>query len=87
MAELNPSVIKLLTDQANEIVAGSYSNADKLFSLTDPTRNDPDVANLAEAFGMMTVKVEAREFALHQTIEELKKKNHQIEDDKATVVA
>ena len=80
MPELDPTVLKLLTDQANEIVAGSYSNADKLFSLTDTTCNDPDVASLAEAFGMMTVKVEAREFALQQTIEELKNRNHQIEE-------
>jgi len=76
---IQPSVIKALTQHANEIVAGSYSNVDQIFKLTDQTKNSPELAELAETFGMMTVKIEAREYALENTIEELKKKNVQIE--------
>ncbi len=79
MENLNPEVIKALTGHANEIVAGSYANVDQIFKLTDKTENSPELAELAETFGMMSVKIEAREFALENTIEELKKKNVQIE--------
>lgn len=79
MENLNPKVIKALTEHANEIVAGSYKNVDQIFKLTDQTKNSPELAELAETFGMMTVKIEAREYALENTIEELKKKNVQIE--------
>jgi membrane protease YdiL (CAAX protease family) len=79
MEEISPEVIQTLTEHANAIVAGKYENVDKLFELTDETKNSADVANLAEAFGMMSVKIEAREFSLEMKIEELKKKNEHIE--------
>jgi hypothetical protein len=47
--------------------------------LTDETKNSSEVTNLAEAFGMMSVKIEAREYSLGMKIEELKKKNDHIE--------
>lgn len=78
MPEINASDIKTLTDQANRVVEGSYGQVDELFRLTDKSSNPPELAELAEAFGMMTVKVEAREFALEKTIAELKKSNEQI---------
>lgn len=80
MKELDPTVIRTLTEHANEIVAGSYKNVGKVFSLTDKTKNPPDLAELAESFGMMSVKIEAREYALEQKIEELRQKNEQIAD-------
>lgn len=78
MNEIDPTVIRTLTEHANEIVAGSYKNVDKVFALTDKTKHAPDLAELAESFGMMSVKIEAREYALEQKIEELKQKNEQI---------
>ena len=60
-------------------LAGSYKNVDRIFSLTDVNRNSPEIVELAETFGMMSVKVEAREFALEQTIEELKEKKAHVE--------
>ena len=68
-----------LTEHAKEIIAGSYKNVDRIFRLTDKNRNSPEIADLAETFGMMSVKVEAREFALEQMIEELKEKNARVE--------
>jgi len=79
MKEISPEVIKTLTEHANAIVAGKYENVDKLFELTDETKNSAEVANLAEAFGMMSVKIEAREYSLEMKIDELKKKNEHIE--------
>jgi len=78
MNEIDPTVIRTLTEHANEIVAGSYKNVDKVFALTDKTKHAPDLAELAESFGMMSVKIEAREYALEQKIEELRQKNEQI---------
>jgi len=79
MENINPNIIKTLTEQANEIIAGSYKNIDKILSLTDETKNSPELAQLAETFGMMSVKIEAREYALEQKIEELERKNTHIE--------
>lgn len=78
MSRTDHIVIRTLTEHANEIVAGSYKNVDKVFGLTDKTRNDPEMAELAESFAMMSVKIEAREYALEQKIEELRQKNEQI---------
>jgi membrane protease YdiL (CAAX protease family) len=71
------SAMAALTEHACEIIAGSFTNVDRIFRLTDKKTNSPEIAELAEAFGMMSVKVEAREYALEQTIEELReKKDH-----------
>jgi membrane protease YdiL (CAAX protease family) len=73
------SAIAVLTEHAKEIIAGSYRNVDRIFGLTDKTKNSPEISELAETFGMMSVKVEAREYALEQTIGELKEEKAQVE--------
>ncbi|MEI6456428.1 MAG: type II CAAX endopeptidase family protein [bacterium] len=73
------SAVAVLTEHAKEIIAGSYKNVDRIFRLTDHTKNSPEITELAETFGMMSVKVEAREYALEQTIEELKEKKAHVE--------
>ena len=80
MSEDVKDTVVALTKHANEIIAGSYENIDKIFELTDNSANSSEVANLAETFGMMAVKIEAREFALQQTIEELREKKARVED-------
>lgn len=69
----------ILTEHTREIVAGKYTNIDRLFSLTDKNNNAPEIAELAEAFGMMSVKVEARELRLEQIIEELRQNQAKLE--------
>ncbi len=71
MAEETKEAIHSITEHARKITQGSYQNVDDLLQYTDETRNPPEVAELAEVFGMMSVKVEAREFALQQKNEEL----------------
>jgi len=67
----NRDAIHTITAHAREIMRGSYKNTEELLRLADETNNPPEIANLAEAFGMMSVKVEAREFALQQKNAEL----------------
>ena len=74
MTQDNITAFTVLTEHTHEIIAGSYKNVDRIFRLTDGKTNSPEIAELAEAFGMMSVKVEAREYALEHTIEELREK-------------
>lgn len=72
--------VAVLTEHAREIIAGCYQNVDRIFRLTDEKANPPEISALAEAFGMMSVKVEAREFALEQTIEDLRQEKARVEE-------
>lgn len=71
MANETNKAIQTITEHARKITQGSWQNVDDLLQYTDETRNPPEIAGLAEAFGMMSVKVEAREFALQQKNAEL----------------
>jgi hypothetical protein len=73
------NAVSMLTEHAREIVAGSYGNVKRIFDLTDANANSPEIAELAEAFGMMSTKVEAREFALERKVEELRQANLALE--------
>jgi len=75
MDEHQSQAINTITIQARKIMEGSYNDVDQIFRLTDPATHSAGIADLAEAFGMMSVKVEAREFALQQTIGQLKQKS------------
>ncbi|MCG8567252.1 MAG: sigma-54 dependent transcriptional regulator [Desulfobacterales bacterium] len=50
-----------------------------LFDLTRKGQHSPDIANLAESFGLMLVKLETRELKQEQLIEELQSKNRELE--------
>lgn len=73
------SAILTLTVHAKKVIAGSYENVQQIFLLTDTTAHSREVADLAETFGMMVVKVEAREYALEQTIAQLKEEKLKVE--------
>ena len=55
---------EMLNSACKRIAAGQYeqSDADKLFEFAKEGRYPSLLAELAESFGMMLVKVEAREF-------------------------
>ncbi|RJR31919.1 MAG: sigma-54-dependent Fis family transcriptional regulator, partial [Desulfobacteraceae bacterium] len=66
----------LFTDLAmvcEEIAKGRYKKAKQLFELTKEEKYPRLIARLAESFGMMMVKVEAREYHLEGVIEDLRK--------------
>ena len=68
---------EILNSLCKKIVSGKYeqTDVDKLFEMAKDNRYPSLIVELAESFGMMMVKVEAREFRLKQIIEELKKKS------------
>src|SRR3546814_16316491 len=74
--------ITVLVELCETIARGDYRQAGRLFELTGE-ETAPDVARLAEAFGMMLVRVEAREMHLNQVIEELRASCRQPEEGQA----
>ncbi|MBN1200079.1 MAG: CPBP family intramembrane metalloprotease [Bacteroidales bacterium] len=72
--------IRTLTRQAGKIMKGEYQQAERISELIDAHKEDEEMASLAEAFGMMAVKVESREFAWKQTVEALEKKKEELQE-------
>ena len=76
-------LFEMLNDCCKKIASGKYDKADsdRLFELSKKGRYPGFLSELAESFGMMMVKVEAREFRLKEIIEELKQaKTEQLDD-------
>jgi putative nucleotidyltransferase with HDIG domain len=66
-------LILLLTDLSMQVFKGNYKCAHDLFDLTKQGSSKDIIEQLAEAFGLMMVKVEAREYQSEQLIEALSK--------------
>lgn len=65
-------LLSYLIKIAEDISRGSYGRHKELFELTKTGKYPKLVTELAESFGMMMVKVEAREFHLEQIIGKLR---------------
>lgn len=66
------SLFQYLTDHIKWITKGSYAKSKELFDLTGETKQyPPEVIEFLESFCLMTVKLEARELALEDTIQKL----------------
>lgn len=76
---MTDSYYSLLTKLCEELALGRYSECDRLFELTREGAAPADLTRLAEAFGMMLVRVEAREYQNSQLIQELRGKNAELE--------
>jgi putative nucleotidyltransferase with HDIG domain len=63
--------LRELSRVCREIAAGQEAEKERFFELTREGSAPPHITDLAEAFGMMLVKIETREFQLEQKIEEL----------------
>jgi hypothetical protein len=72
----------MLTSTCKKIASGKFepSDSEKLFELSKKGRYPSFLADLAEAFGMMLVKFEAREFQLKESIEDLEEAKIKLED-------
>lgn len=57
---------------AEALSKGRFGKHNDIFELTKSGTYHPLIARFAEAFGMMAVKIEAREFQLGKIIEELR---------------
>lgn len=75
----NRFVSKLLA-LCNDVAGGDYGRADELFEMTADGALPADLSALAEAFGLMLVQVEAREFSLNETIDTLRETQRQLEE-------
>jgi len=74
-------LFETLNDTCKKIASGKYddADADRLFELAKHPRYPAFLSELAESFGMMLVKVEAREFRMQQIIEDLEKARAELE--------
>jgi transcriptional regulator with PAS, ATPase and Fis domain len=66
-------LLQRLIAVTEELSQGRFGQYDDLFELTKSGQYPPQIARFAESFGMMAVKIEAREFRLEQMIEELRR--------------
>jgi hypothetical protein len=66
-------LFEMLNNCCKKIASGNYDqvDSDRLFELAKKGRYPGILNELAESYGMMMVKIEAREFRLKQIIEEL----------------
>ncbi|MFI3272791.1 MAG: sigma 54-interacting transcriptional regulator [Pseudomonadota bacterium] len=74
------TIFDTLIDLCDDIAWARPANEDKLFALTaDPSISDQH-QKLAEAFGLMLVKIDAREYERNQIIAELTQRNKELEE-------
>ena len=72
------SFLNTLITLCDDLAWGRPANEDLLFSLTSKGAGPDDYVRLAEAFGMMLVKVEGREYQRDQLIADLKARNEEL---------
>ena len=72
----------MLNSCCKKIASGNYdkSDSERLFELSKKGRYPSILAELAESFGMMLVKVEAREYERAHMINELEAAKSKLED-------
>lgn len=78
--DVGEDLLRHLIVLTKEIARGSYDEASKIFEFTKSGLYPDTIVELAESFGMMTVKIEAREYQLEEIIEELRQKNIELEN-------
>ncbi len=84
-ADDNETLIRILLDAAKKVSMGAYDETDSLMELTNQDKYPALVSELAEAFGMMIVQVESREYNLEQLLAQIKTKNLHLEETLARV--
>lgn len=78
-------LIHLLMDLTRKVARGDYKHIDALMELTKTDKYPAVISELAESFGLMWVQVEARELRLEHMIDELARKNSELETTLARV--
>ena len=72
------TLLDQLIQHAKQLTAGPSADPNPLFDLTREDLVPDRIAELAESFGMLIVKLEAREYKLELTIDELKETNKEL---------
>ena len=75
-------LFEMLNQACKKIASGDYDqqDAERLFELAKRERYPSLLADLAESFGMMMVKIEAREYKMKQVVEELEQAKSKLTD-------
>lgn len=82
-ANLPASSIQRLIALILQVAQGNYHAAGNLFHITASESETPEIRELADTLGLMSVKIEGREYKLAQTLNELKKKNEELKQNAA----
>ncbi len=69
------SILRRMIEIMNEVSRGDTTNVETLFELTKEGMYPLEIVNLAEAFGMMVVNIDAKQQHLELVLEDLKQKN------------
>lgn len=72
--------LEALINLCDDLAWGRPASEDRLFALTKEGAGPKNYVRLAEAFGMMLVKVESREYHRSQLIADLKTRNAELEE-------
>lgn len=73
------AMLQKLSASARRVAQGDYDAARHFFQVTGSEAETPELRELAETLGLMSVKVEWREYHLEQLLAELKKKHAELE--------
>ena len=77
---IEPDFLEALVNLCDDLAWGRPADAGRLYALTRPGASPEMLMRLAEAFGLMLVKVEGREFENAQLLEQLKTRNSALEE-------
>jgi putative nucleotidyltransferase with HDIG domain len=77
--DLMDELLKRLSQAVHNVIKGDESQVEQLFELTRSGTYPEVISELAESFGLMFVKVEAREEKLKELIEDLQNKKAELE--------
>jgi transcriptional regulator with PAS, ATPase and Fis domain len=76
-------ILSLLISLCDDLAHGRSMDDKKLYALTNEDSSPRELARLAEAFGLMLVKLDARSMHREQLIEELRRNNKELLDAQA----
>lgn len=82
---LNKNIFRELKKLTDTIIRGDYSHAANIEEIIRDKDNPADLVEFAESLNMMTVKLEAREMALKNHIEELESVNQQLANSRSRI--
>ena len=71
-------VLRKLSASARRVAQGDYGASKHLFQVSGAELETPELRELAEILGLMSVKIEGREYHLEQILAELKIKNAEL---------
>jgi len=78
MDKKTDKLIRRVIANAKKIQRAKYHDLEELYDLTKGGMYPGNIVDLAESFGMMAVKLEAREYKLEQTIHDLKETSEKL---------